>query len=70
MHIISNEDIDDDNEVLWRHDMFSNIVYTYINENAMLDRLDMMLLINNEFMSDRFYNNEKTDLRRIFQAGN
>ena len=50
--------------------MLSNIVYKYINKNDMLDKLDTMLLLNNKFMNDRFYDNEKTDLRRIFQIGN
>ena len=50
--------------------MFSNIVYAYINEGVIFDRLNVMLLLNNEFMNDRFYDSEKTDLRRIFQARN
>ena len=70
MHVISNEATDGDNEVLWRHDMLSDIVYACTNEGAMLDRLDMMLLLSNKSMKDRFDGSEKTDLRRIFQARN
>ena len=29
-----------------------------------------MLLLNNKFMNDRFYDNEKMNLRRIFQVRN
>ena len=37
----------------------------------MLDRFDIMLLMNIKFINDRFYNNEKkTNLRRIFQVRN
>ena len=46
--------------------MLSNIVYVYINESVMLDRLNIIMLLNNKFINDRFYNNEKTDFRRIF----
>ena len=68
--MISNETIDDDNEILWRYEMLSNIIYAYINKSVIFDKLDMMLLINNEFISDRFYNSEKTNLSRIFQIEN
>ena len=46
--------------------MLSNIVYVYINENAMFNKLDMIMLLNNKFINDRFYDNEKTNFRRIF----
>ena len=68
--MISNEATNCDSEVNRPHGMLSNIVYACINEGAMLDRLDMMLLWSSESMGDRFYSSEKTDLRRIFQAGN
>ena len=51
--------LDGDNEVNWRHGMPSDIVYARTNEGTMLDRLDMMLLLNSESMGDRFYDNEK-----------
>ena len=37
----------------------------------MLDKLDIILLINNKFINDRFYSSEKTtNLKRIFQIKN
>ena len=50
--------------------MLSNIIYVYINKSVIFDKLDMMLLISNKFISDRFYNSEKTNLSRIFQIEN
>ena len=54
MHVISNEVVNGDNEVDWRYDMLSNIVYEYTNEGAMLDRFHVTLLLNNELLSNRF----------------
>ena len=62
--------LDGDSEINWRHDMPSDIVYARINEGAMLDRPFVTSLSINELMSNRLFHNEKTDLRRIFQAGN
>ena len=53
MYIISNEIINDDNEVLWRHNMFSNIVYAYTYESAMLNRFRLTLLSKNKLLSKR-----------------
>ena len=36
----------------------------------MFNKFDMMLLMSNESINDRFYDNEKTNLRRIFQIKN
>ena len=32
--------------------------------------INIILLLNNKFINDRIYNNEKTNLRRIFQVRN
>ena len=45
--------LNDDNEVNWRHDMSSNIIYAYIKKDVMLNKLDMTLLLNNESLSNR-----------------
>ena len=55
----SNEIIIGDSEINRRYDILSNIVYAYINKNVMLNRFYIMLLLNNKFINDRFYNNEK-----------
>ena len=49
--------------------MSSNIVYTYINEGVMLDRFDVMLLLSNEFMNDRFCDSEKKTEFETYLSG-
>ena len=47
--------LDGDNEVNWRHDMFSDIIYAYFRKGVMLDNFDMTLLLNSESLSNRFW---------------
>ena len=59
----SNEIINGDNEINQRHDMLSDIVYTYIYEDVIIDKPYVTLLLINEFLNN-------TNLRRIFQIRN
>ena len=34
--------------------MPSNIIYAYIKKDVTLDKLDIMLLLNSEFLNNRF----------------
>ena len=59
--------LDGDSEVNWRHGMFSNIVYAYIRKGVMLDRFDMTLLLNNEFLR-KTSNESKSFKNNIFEV--
>ena len=50
--------------------MLSNIVYTYIYKSVIFDKSYITLLLINKLLSNRFNNNEKTNLKRIFQIIN
>ena len=50
----SCHDLDRDSEVNWRHDISSNIIYTYIRKGAMLNKFYVTSLSTNEFLSNRF----------------
>ena len=52
---ISRRRFDGDSEVSWRHGMPSDIIYAYIRKCAMLDRLDMTLLLNSESLGNRLW---------------
>ena len=62
----SRKRFDGDNDVNWRYGMPSDIIYAYIKKGAMLDKLDMTLLLNNEFLSNRFWWYRKMKSRRTF----
>ena len=56
--MILNEIIVGDNEINRRYDIFLNVVYIYINKSVIRNKSYIMLLLNNKFISDNFYNNE------------
>ena len=58
--------LDGDNEVNWRHAMPSDIIYAYSRKGAMLDRLDMTLLLNNESLGNRLWWYRKMKPRHTF----
>ena len=66
----SRKRLDGDSEVSWRHVMSSNIVYTYIKKDAMLDKLYITMLLNNESLSNRLWWHRKTEFKRIFWTSN
>ena len=66
----SRKCFDGDNEVNWRHDMPSNIIYAYIKKGAMLDKLDITLLLNSKFLGNRFWWYWKMKFERIFWTSN
>ena len=60
--MISRKRFDGDSEINWQHNMSSDIIYAYIRRGAMLDRLDMTLLLNNESLSNRLWWYRKNEL--------
>ena len=60
-----NEVINYDSEINRRYNILSNIVYIYINKNVIFNKFYITLLLNNKFINNCFYNNEKTNLRQI-----
>ena len=53
--MISRKRLNDDSKVNEQHNMSSNIIYAYIRKSVMLDKLDIMLLLNSEFLSNRLW---------------
>ena len=71
IYTISRKGLHGDSEVSWRHDMSSNIIYTYIKKGAIFDRLNMTLLLNNESLNNRLWkisnDNEERSLNAFFE---
>ena len=68
MYIISNKTIVNDNKINRRYDIFSNVVYAHINKGVIFDKSHITLLLINEFISDRFYDNEKKKKENEFKT--
>ena len=60
--IISRKRLDGDSEINWQYNMPSNIIYAYIKRGAMLDKLDITLLLNNKFLNNRLWWYRKNEL--------